>query len=55
MLGLAYMMDIQVELSVVGENGSIGKIKVNLIPTDRVYNYIKTGQENLGELYEKQG
>ena len=55
MLGLAYMMDIQVELSVVGENGSIGKIKLNLIPTDRVYKYIKTGQENLGELYEKQG
>lgn len=36
MMSLAYVMDNPVELTIVGEKGTYGTLKVNLIPTDEV-------------------
>ena len=43
MMSLGYMLDNPSDLTIVGEKGSIGQLKVNLIPTDEVSQNKKTG------------
>jgi hypothetical protein len=35
-MSLGYLMDNPSELKIVGENGTYGTLKVDLIPTDKV-------------------
>ena len=42
-MGLAYMLNNPSDLTIVGEKGRIGLLKVNLIPTDEVSQNKKTG------------
>ena len=41
MMSLAYMLDNPSDLTIVGEKGSLGQLKVNLIPVDEVLVFIK--------------
>ncbi|KAL4444820.1 hypothetical protein ABPG74_016028 [Tetrahymena malaccensis] len=50
LLYLAYFMDSQIELSLVGENGQCGSLQVGVIPCD------ETGEKNLAkEMEEEEG
>lgn len=49
MMSLAYLLDNQMDLTIVSEKGSFGQLKVNLIPTD------STGSKYMGDILEEKG
>ena len=49
------MLDNPSDLTIVGEKGSLGQLKVNLIPTDEVNSLYQTGTLYMGDVLEEKG
>lgn len=58
MMSLGYMLDNPSDLVIVGERGSIGYLKANIIPTDPVILFnvnVQTGEHYEGDRLEQEG